>query len=261
MGKLFDMDNPLMRFLSRTADIMAINVLTLVCCLPIFTAGAALTAMYDVELRLARGEESYIIRPYFRAFKSNFRQATLEWLIMLAAALVFYVDYQFFQANPGVLPDFFQYLVFFIGIILLMIALWVFPLQCRFENPISQTIKNAAILMIAKAPRTLGMFAAWAAAVVIIYLSMTTDLIAIFPLVFLLGIGLPGYACAQLVKVPFRAFEPEEEELSEEESEAEKEEAYRILTEESAIKHTYSGGKAVEDAAGDEPAEGSGEGA
>ena len=66
MGKLFDLENPVMRGLSRLADMMILNLLTLLLCLPVFTAGSALTAMYYVELKWARKEEGYTVRPLDR---------------------------------------------------------------------------------------------------------------------------------------------------------------------------------------------------
>ena len=47
MGKLFDLDSPLMRVLSKMADLMILNLLMIVLCLPIVTAGAALCASED----------------------------------------------------------------------------------------------------------------------------------------------------------------------------------------------------------------------
>ena len=236
LKKIFDLDNPLMRFLSRAADLMAVNLLTLLCCIPIVTAGASLTAMYTIELRWARGEEGYIIKPFFKAFKDNFKQATLEWLIALAAAFVFYIDYTFFQENPDTFPQVFQILVLVIGVFLLLVFLWVIPLQCRFENTIGGTFRNAAILAVGKAPRSVGMLACWVIAVFALWLSLTTELVSIFPLVFLFGLSLPEYLCCKLVRKPFSAYEPEEEEESFDElSDEEKEEAYRVLREESPL--------------------------
>ena len=237
LKKIFDLDNPVMRFLSRAADLMAVNLLALLCCIPIVTAGASLTAMYTIELRWARGEEGYIIKPFFKAFKENFKQATLEWLIALAAALVFYVDYTIFQENPDTFPQAFQIFVMVIGMFLLLVFLWVIPLQCRFVNTIGGTLRNAAILAVGKAPRSAGMLACWAAAVLILWLSLTTELVSIFPLVLLFGLSLPGYLCCKLVRKPFSAYEPEEEaeENFEDLSDEEKEEAYRVLREESPL--------------------------
>ena len=57
MGKLFDMDGPLLRGLNKLADLMWLNILTIICCLPVFTAGAAITAAHYVELKIHRNEE------------------------------------------------------------------------------------------------------------------------------------------------------------------------------------------------------------
>ena len=93
MGKIFDLDSPVMRFLSRMADLMILNLLMTVCCLPVFTIGAANTAMHYVMLKMVRGEEGYIVKDFFKSFKMNFKQATVIWLIMILFILVFAGDY------------------------------------------------------------------------------------------------------------------------------------------------------------------------
>ena len=64
--KLFNLDSPVMVFLSKGANLMILNVLTIICCIPIFTAGAAITALYYVTIKMARGDDPYIIKGYFR---------------------------------------------------------------------------------------------------------------------------------------------------------------------------------------------------
>ena len=63
--KLFNLDSPLMQFLNKVADLMWLNVLTLICCIPIVTVGPALTALHYMALKIARDEECYIARDYF----------------------------------------------------------------------------------------------------------------------------------------------------------------------------------------------------
>ena len=89
MGKLFDLDSPLMRVLSKMADLMILNLLMIVLCLPIVTAGAAFTAMHYVLLKMVRDEDSYLLKSFFKSFKLNFRQATIIWAIMLGIAVLF----------------------------------------------------------------------------------------------------------------------------------------------------------------------------
>lgn len=236
MGKFFDMDSPIMSGLSRVADLMILNILALICCIPIVTIGASITAMYYVELKWARKEEGYTVRPFFREFRNNFKQATIEWLIILAVGILLGLDAYIVIQSPDMFPDFMQYVIGAVIIVAFLVVQWVFLLQCHFYNTVRQTFRNSFIMAIAKFPRTFGMAVAWAASLLLLYLSLVTELQVIFPLVLLFFLSLPGYASCKLASRPFAAFEPEEEEMTEEESEEEKEEAYRILTEESAVR-------------------------
>ena len=73
MSSFFNMDSPIMRFLSRICDLMILNILCIICCLPVVTAGASITALYTITLKMVRGEESYIFKGFLKAFKENFK--------------------------------------------------------------------------------------------------------------------------------------------------------------------------------------------
>ena len=60
---------------------------------PIVTIGPALTALYYMTLKMARNEETYIIRGFFKSFKENFRQAIVIWLIILVLILLIGMDF------------------------------------------------------------------------------------------------------------------------------------------------------------------------
>lgn len=64
MGRFFNIDSPIMHFLGRVADLMILNLVTLICCLPVVTIGASLTAMHYVLLKMVRNRESYIVRSF-----------------------------------------------------------------------------------------------------------------------------------------------------------------------------------------------------
>ena len=64
MSGFFNMDSPVMRFLSRVCDLMILNFMCLICCIPIVTIGASVTALYSVTLKMVRGEESYIFKGF-----------------------------------------------------------------------------------------------------------------------------------------------------------------------------------------------------
>ena len=88
---MFSPDSKIMQVFSRLADLVLLNILFLITCLPVFTIGAAVTALYTMCFRLMREEYSGIIRSYFKAFRDNFKTATAAWLlVMLAAAPAIY---------------------------------------------------------------------------------------------------------------------------------------------------------------------------
>ena len=58
MDRLFNMDNKFFTVMGRVADLIMLNVVFLICCLPIVTIGASLTALHYVTLKMARNEES-----------------------------------------------------------------------------------------------------------------------------------------------------------------------------------------------------------
>ena len=84
MRRLLDINNPIMRFLTAMFDLMALSVLWVVFSLPIFTMGAASTALYSAAYHHVRKGEDYLWNSFFSAFKENFKRSTLTWLVALA---------------------------------------------------------------------------------------------------------------------------------------------------------------------------------
>ncbi len=156
MKKLFDMDNPVVRFMGRVGDLIVLNALFLVCSLPVVTAGAALTAMIRVIQGYLTQSEPGMFKSFFHAFRQNFKQATAAWLILLL--LLGAMGYNFFliHANfTGGLAMGMRILMGSLTVVILAAAGYVFPLIARYENSLRQHLLNALILAVAKLPRTL----------------------------------------------------------------------------------------------------------
>ncbi len=242
MGKIFDIDSPLMHALSKLADVMWVNILTLLFAIPLileqlfFLApylfgevefqvsfvvwawlfglifslplGPALTGMHFVLLKIVRDEESYITKTYFKSFKENFKQGVLLQLIQFAAFGILLLDY-LFMANSGI----YRYLVMAIALILYLVSLYIFPLLSKFVNTVFGTIRNAILMAVLALPRTVAMGIITLVPLVILYFF---DLKAV-PILILMGIAGPGFLCAMLYNATFKRFEPKVEELTEEE--------------------------------------------
>lgn len=198
-----------MRVLNRVGDLMILNFLMIICCIPVITVGAAYTGMHYVLLKMVRDREGYLIRGFFKSFVQNFRQATLMWLLMLLVIMVYVGDVVIFNFSGLVFPKPVIVAVLAVAIVLLMTAVYVFPLQARFENPIKNTLKNAMILAFANLPKTILMLVCYALPLVICYFSSYAMLFVI-----LFGISAPAYAAAYLYSGIFKKMEPETEEIT-----------------------------------------------
>lgn len=205
MGKLFSLDSPVMQFLSKMADLMILNLLTIVCCIPVITGGAAITAMYYMTLKIAKGEDCYIVKGYFKSFKENFRQATVIWLMVLVLSAILIGDLLILNYTDMAANKVMFVLVILIAVIALFTATYVFPVLSRFENTIKNTIKNSLLMSIMNLPRT----------VLILFFNLISPFLLFvtveyLPAWFLIGISVPAYLCSlQFVKI-FKKYEPEE---------------------------------------------------
>lgn len=206
MGRIFDMDSPFMRFLNLVADLMILNFLMIICCIPIVTIGAACTGMHYVLLKIVRGEEGYLVRGFFKSFKQNFKQATILWLIMLLVILVYIGDFAIFSYSGLKFPTVLIIVILALAIVLLMVAVYVFPVLSRFDNTVKNTLKNAFCMAVLNLPKTILMVLLLALPLVVLYFSAYAGIF-----VFMFGISLPAYLSAHLYSAIFKKYEPEEE--------------------------------------------------
>ena len=199
MKKFFSIDNPLMAALSVAADLLVLNLLTILASLPVITCGAAIVAMHSVVIKIVRGEECYIIKPFFKEFASNIRKGILLSVIMIVASVVVYFDY---RAAKAYIPQM-RVAVIAIGIILLAILFYAFALMARYENTFPATMKNAVILSIAYFPRTLFMVVC---AVGLWFVCVHVYRIGI-PILAMFGISIPCYVNILLMNKMFHKLE------------------------------------------------------
>lgn len=210
MKGLFNYDGPVMSAMSRIADLIILNILTVLCCIPIITAGAALTALHYMTIKMVRKEECYIVRGYFKSFKQNFKQATIIWLILLVAMFIIWGD--FFILNSGIisLPKAFSVIIMAVGFLFMMMVIYTFPVLARFDNTIRNTLKNAFFMSILNLPRTL--------LVIVIYVLPFVILLTapiLMPIIFLGGLSIPVYLASYMFVKIFKKFEPQEEVIEE----------------------------------------------
>ena len=177
MKSFLNFDSPFFQFLCRVADLIIVNVLFLVCCVPVVTAGASLAAMTRVCQDIVLDASSGVVKSFFRAFRSNFKQATAAWLVMLMFVASLVCDRLLIDAFlAGAMATILRALAAVLAVGCLALAGWLFPLVVRYDNTLRQHTVNALILAVTKLPRTLLMTALAAIPFALCYFSVVTFL-------------------------------------------------------------------------------------
>lgn len=148
-------DGKFVKVLNRIADLVGLNLLAILFCIPIITIGASITAVYGCIFRIQEKREGYLTKDFWKLFKECFRSSTIIYLVGVAVVAMLYLDYQIFATDSRL--DILQVLVVAGGILVAEIFTYAFPMEYYFENSLKATVKNALLLGISNIPYTLLM--------------------------------------------------------------------------------------------------------
>lgn len=139
-------DSPIMLFIGKVTDFVVLNFLWLICCIPIVTIGAATCAKYTVGMKIVREEDSAVIKPFFEAFKENFKQTTIIWLILLAVTAICTVDWLWIaQKGFDNVSNYFLIGISVLSALVVFTIISVFGLLARFEMASKEAVKAAVM--------------------------------------------------------------------------------------------------------------------
>ena len=202
--KLLDPDSPIMSFLARVADLVILNVLWLLCCLPVVTAGASTTAMYHVVRHLQEESISSVTRDFFRSFKSDFRQATPVYLLLLIPTAAVVMNAWILSAQSSdVVPVYVRAIWMVSALMLTFVVSFVYPVMAYFDDTVWKTLRTAAVLAVAKLPRTVLISAINLLPIIMLFVSLPFFLrISIFWL--LIGGSLTAYLNMLILRPVFK---------------------------------------------------------
>lgn len=208
MGGFFHPDSRLVRLMMRITNLVILNLLWIVGCIPVITAGASTTAMYSVLFAYITEKDDAVLKPFFRAFRENFRQVTPVWLLhmLVAAALGAGVFYMTLGVKAWV-KVIFGILLF----IYLAAASYCYPLFARFYTTRKAALFNSFALTFRHLLTSVSM---------VVFNALPLALILIEPALFwktilvwtLIGFSLCAYVNAKLAFRVFKQYENKEEE-------------------------------------------------
>lgn len=202
----FVIDSPVMRFLARIGDLMILNLVFVVTSIPVITIGTALSALYTVSMKLVRGENPSVLKEYMKAYRRNFKPATICWIIMAAAGALIFLDFRLIGVFGGVM---YQVMRFVLAVILgvwALVFLYLFPYIARFENTVLASFKNALLLSAAHLPFTAVLMGLAAGTVILTLFTSRSFVIATIVWVFA-GFAVLSYVQSFLLCKIFEKYE------------------------------------------------------
>ena len=209
--------------LEKFGDLFIINILFIITSIPIFTIGAATTAMYSFTTKLVKDQEGPVWKSYWSAFKNNFKPATKAWLVILIilAAMVF--EYMLSFSMGGVGYALILGLMALEAVFLSFTLPMLFPMIARYENTTGNYIKNSFLISVSNIGSWLYMFFIWVLPIAL-YASNNKILYYTWVLWLVILIGVLAYASSMVVVRLYDKIENREDDDSEEKNDADQDE-------------------------------------
>ncbi len=193
-----DPDGPLMMACSKLIIILATGFLWVLTSLPMLTIGASSSALYYVMLKTVRGEDEHYIQNYFRAFRRDFKQATVVWLLFLAVGGIFAFSALYYLHIDHAVSQWIGLLFVALAVVLLIVLIYAFPLISRFSHSTRNLLMLALVLPFKNLKRTIALILMTLVAVVAVFL---------FPPLIFFGCGILTYGSSLIFVKIFQPLE------------------------------------------------------
>ncbi|HHV75018.1 MAG TPA: DUF624 domain-containing protein [Thermoanaerobacterium sp.] len=138
-------------------QLISLNLLLIVSCIPIVTIGPALAGFNNVLRNHALNRNVWLWNDFKDGFVKNFKQSFIITLINALAAFILINNYKIYSSySTGFIKIAGSYITIFIGFILVLMNVYIYPLMVTYDLKIKHIYKNALIFSIIKLPQTIG---------------------------------------------------------------------------------------------------------
>lgn len=123
--------------------LIMLNILWILCSLPVITLGPSTTALYYSVLKMRKGTDHSAWKDFFYSFKSSFRQSAVSGLILTAAGILLFLERRFLLNMEGSLSAVLGYAVATVTALWFLVVLYLFPVISAFENSLGKLLYHA----------------------------------------------------------------------------------------------------------------------
>ena len=143
----FDTDNFLMRFCEKVLDIVTVNLLFVVSCLPIVTIGVAKISLYQTIFEVKSSRRVPVFKTYMRAFKQNLKLGLQLGLLELGIFLISVVDLSLFWGQTSLGFQLIKAICLGILIFLTLVMLASYPIAARYDLTWKEVLQKGLLLV------------------------------------------------------------------------------------------------------------------
>ncbi len=196
-------DGKIVSLLNKAGEIILLNMVFLLCCLPVITIGSALASLYYATIKSIRRERGYPVGEFLCSMKRTLKKGILLtvlsflWLGLLTIGR-YYAKTGQWKLSPGAG----MYDVFLLVSACVMI--YIFPVLSRFEMKLTEICKLSFLMSIRFLPFTVLSIAGSAAAGFLMVYVLPIPCIFFMP-------GLWCLALTFLIEKALTAYTPEAE--------------------------------------------------
>lgn len=197
---LFKPEAPIWKFMELFVELVKLNIIFLLTSLPIVTIGASITAMNSVCFKLREKRVGYIVDDYFNAFRGNFKNSTITWIVFLCYLVTLVMAINSRALNQGT--------IIMLGIassMVLTVVIYALAMFARFDNGLLDTIVKASLIGVVGIPYIIVIMLMMIALTMATFTTYLTMFIAL-PMWILFGFSTVGYISAVFYLRVFRRF-------------------------------------------------------
>ena len=159
VGTFFAPESMVVNILDQFSDMVILNVLCILCSLPIITAGISISAACACSVKMKKGRGGGVLREFLSEWKRGWKQVTPLWMVMACLLAILLFEFRITADMPGMMQTSFRCILTIAIILWMAVFVYVFPLMSVYQTTRIEAIKNAVLLSVANLQKTILMMA------------------------------------------------------------------------------------------------------
>lgn len=201
-------ESPALDILRFLGELLALNVLCFLCCLPVITIVASFSAMYSVLFKMKNESDIPVIRSFLVCFKNNFLPSLAVEAVAAVMLFLAYGDAVYALSVDGTQKFVFLTVAGIIVINVMILLTFGIGQIAHFKNSVKNYIKNSFILAFIAPGWMILIWIVWIAWLGLLVIFPLDDMLTYLGwLYFLWGLSLPAYICAKIYGIVFKRFQ------------------------------------------------------